>query len=237
MMSTLARNNNPMYRTISNNLRLFMFIRMKRIFYLLICLMAAIPLAAKNGINLKSGDASVFGKSVKAFVEFDYSKAEIEGKDMSLEDYIDQKGYKFEQKWERAREMSHKDFIKQFNKKSLGMKLSADSTGAEKYKMIIQIRTINLGNTAKSLLPIGARTDGGASLFGRIVIKDVSGSNICTLSFSDIQGNGTSTVEVRMMYAYQALRSAILSYIKKSSAKKVKAEEDEEDEEDDEEED
>ena len=99
--------------------------------------------------------------------------------------------------------------------------------------MIIQIRTINLGNTAKSLLPVGAKTDGGATLFGRIIIKDKVGTNICVLSFADIQGLGTASVEGRMIYAYQALRSAIIRYVKKSSKTKVEKEDEDEDEEDD----
>lgn len=208
---------------------------MKRILYLTVFLLATTSIAAKNGLRLKSGDSSVLGKAVKAFVVFDYSKAEIDGKDMSLEDYIEQKGYKFENKWENAQTMSHKDFIKQFNKKSIGMKLSADSTGKEDFKMIVQVRTINLGNTAKSLLPVGAKTDGGASLFGRLVIEDKKGTNVCVLTFADIQGIGTASVEARLMYAYQALRSAIIRYVKKSSTPKVKV--DEEDEDDDEDED
>ena len=194
-------------------------------------------ITAKNGVRLKSGDPSVLGKAVKAFVVFDYSKAEIEGKDMSLEDYIDQKGYKFESKWENAQIMSHKDFIKQFNKKSVGMKLSADSTGREYFKMIIQIRTINLGNTAKSLLPIGMKTDGGATLFGRVIIKDKAGANVCVLNFADIQGTGATTVEGRIMYAYQALRSAIIRYVKKSSETKIKEDDEEDSDEDSEDED
>ena len=206
---------------------------MKRILYLTVFLLTTASIAAKNGMRLKSGDPSVLGKAVKAFVVFDYSKAEIEGKDMSLEDYIEQKGYKFESKWENAQTMSHKDFIKQFNKKSIGMKLSADPTGKEDYKMIVQIRTINLGNTAKSLLPVGAKTDGGASLFGRLVIKDKKGTDVCVLTFADIQGTGTVSVEARLMYAYQALRSAIIRYVKKSSSPKVKADEEDDDEEED----
>lgn len=205
---------------------------MKKLFYCIVCLLVVTSISAKNGLRLKSGDASVLGKAVKAFVVFDYSKAEIEGKDMTLEDYIDQKGYKFENKWENAQAMSHKDFIKQFNKKSTGIKLRADSTGGENYKMIVQIRTINLGNTAKSLLPVGARTDGGATIFGRIIIKDKTGVNTCVLSFADIQGLGTASVEGRMMYAYQALRSAVIRYMKKSSEIKVEDEDDDSDEED-----
>lgn len=204
----------------------------KRILHLAICLLAVTAITAKNGLRLKSGDASVLGKAARAFVVFDYSRAEIEGKDMTLEDYIDQKGYKFESKWETAQTMSHRDFIKHFNKKSNGIKLSADSTGKEDYKMIIQIRTINLGNTVKSLLPIGAKTDGGVSLFGRIIIKDKSKSNICTLSFADIQGQGTTSIEVRMLYAYQALRSAIIRYMKKSAVKKETKKEEEDDDDD-----
>lgn len=214
-------------------------LKMKKLSYCIICLLVATSISAKSGVRLKSGNASILGKAVKAFVVFDYSKAEIEGKDMSLEDYIDQKGYKFESKWENAQTMSHKDFLKQFNKKSTGIKLNADSTGREDYKMIIQIRTINLGNTAKSLLPVGARTDGGATLLGRIIINDKAGTNVCVLSFSDIQGLGTVSIEARMMYAYQALKNAIIRYMKNSSVAKAKDEDDddkdsdEEDEEDD----
>ena len=97
-------------------------------------------------------------------------------------------------------------FHKALQQKSNGIRLSADSTGKEDYKMIIHIRTINLGNTVKSLLPIGEKTDGGVSLSGRIIIKDKSKANICALSFADIQGQGSSSIEVRMLYAYQALR-------------------------------
>lgn len=201
----------------------------KRILHLSICLLTVTAITAKNGLKLKSGDASVLGKDARAFVVFDYSKTEIEGKDMTLEDYIDQKGYKFESKWETAQTMSHRDFIKHFNKKSNGIRLSADSTGKEDYKMIIHIRTINLGNTVKSLLPKGEKTDGGVSLSGRIIIKDKSKANICALSFADIQGQGTSSIEVRMLYAYQALRSAIICYMKKSAVKKETEQEEDDD--------
>ena len=75
---------------------------MKRLFNLTLCLLVVTSITAKNSLKLKSGDSSVLGKAVRAFVVFDYSKSEIEGKSISLEDYIEQKGYKFENKWENA---------------------------------------------------------------------------------------------------------------------------------------
>lgn len=188
---------------------------MKNIILLLACFFSFNCLWARDGIVLKSGNDSILRCPVTAFVVFDYSKTEIEGKDISLEDYIDQKGYKFELKWENAQEISHKDFIKQFNKKTAGIKLKADSTGQEAYKFIIQVRKIDLGNTAKSLIPVGLKTDGGTTLSGRIIIKDSNDNSICNLRFSAIQGLGSVSIESRLLFAYQELRSTIIRYMKK----------------------
>lgn len=196
----------------------------------LLCMiiMSAFPMTmlADSKVILKSGDASVLSSAANAFIEFDYSKAKIEGKDTPLEDFIEQKGAKYELKWEQAQEMSHKDFIKRFNKKSTGLKLSADSTKESKFKVVISIRTINMGNTAKSLLPIGSKTEGGTTLFGRIYVKDLKGRILCELRFIDIKGLGAPAIQARLLFAYQELNTTIHKFLKKS--KKSNEEEEEE---------
>ena len=198
----------------------------------------AFPIAmlADSKIVLKSGDVAILDMSAKAFVEFDYSKAKIEGKDLTLEDFIEQKGPKYELKWEQALDMSHKDFIKKFNKKNVGLKLSADSTKEVKYKVVISVRTINMGNTAKSLLPIGSKTDGGTTLFGRIYVKDLKGNNLCELRFIDIQGLEAPAIQARLLFAYQELNSTLQKFLKKTKASKSKNKDEDEDESEEEEE-
>jgi hypothetical protein len=190
------------------------------------------PVISNSSVRLKSGDAAILEKAVEAVVLFDYSEAEIENNDVSLEDYIEQKGYKFENKWERAQAMALKDFIKKFNKKSPGITLTSDTTGAKKLVFHIQVDAINLGNTAKSLLPFGAKTDGGVILNGKIYIRDKAGTNLCILSFSDIKGIGSSAIESRLILAYQALRSALIKFTRKGA--KAIDDNDSEDDEDEE---
>ena len=51
---------------------------MKKVLCLLISVSFTILLSAKSIITLKTGDVSIFSKSAKAVVEFDYDSAEIE---------------------------------------------------------------------------------------------------------------------------------------------------------------
>lgn len=202
-------------------------------------LLALLTSNVSAGILLKSGDVNVFSENVNVQVVFDYSKAKIMAKDMTLEDFIEQKGYKYEQNWEMAQNMSHKDFIKRFNKKNGSFKIGADSTASTKYKMIIQVRTIDMGNTAKSLLPVGRNTDGGVILQGRIYIKDTKGNEVCQLRFTDIKGLGSTSIQSRMLQAYMAFNSSLSKFIKKNVAQvsKVDADEDDDENEDEESED
>ena len=196
----------------------------------------AVSVNANPKVSLKSGSTAVFSKSANAFVIFNYNGAEIIGKDMSLEDFIEEKGLKYESKWEMAQTMSHKDFIKRFNKKSTGLQLSADSTANTKYKLVVSIKSIDMGNTAKSLIPIGARTDGGVALFGKITVSEISGKVLCVLNFSDIQGMGSVSIQARLLLAYQQLNSSLMKFIKKGdtavtkSSRKIDNDDDDEEE-------
>lgn len=203
---------------------------MRKILCLFAFLVIATSVSAKSVITLKTGDLSVFGKPASAVVSFDYSKAEIEDKDISLDDFVEQKGVKYESKWERAQKMAHKDFVKKFNKKSEGLKLTAEPTEEAEYKMTISVRTINMGNTLKSFLPFGSHKDGGITMFGRIYIYDKTGKEICQLRFAGVQGLGSSGVEARLVFAYQELHSALRRYLNKSKESSTIDEEDDEEE-------
>lgn len=190
---------------------------MKKALTLLLLFSFLASALAKNSFTLKSGNVSVLKSPGEASVTFDYSKAELEGKGTSLEEYFDQKGYKQIEKWEHAQELAHKDFIKRFNKKSVGLKLVADAKNA-KYDVVIQIRTINLGNSVKSLLPVGMKTDGGVVLYGRLIVKDKKGTELCSLRFTNVQGLGTPALEARLIYAYQQLNTDLQKYLKKTAS-------------------
>lgn len=200
---------------------------MKKVLSLLLFLPFLTSALAGNTITVKSGETSVFSFSEEATITFDYSKAEIEGKGVSLEDYFDEKGYKKAAQWERAKEFSHKEFIKRYNKKSPGLKLVEESKSA-KYNVDIQIRAINFGNTLKSLLPVGLHTDGGAVLYGRIIVKDKNGTELCILKFSNVKGLGSTGIEARMMFVYQQLSSDLLKFLKKSKSSQSLDEDDDE---------
>lgn len=207
---------------------------------LCLVILLALPIysmLADSKIILKSGDVSIFSEAAKAIVVFDYSKAKIEGKETSLEDYIEQKGPKYELKWDQAQEMSHKDFVKRFNKKNTGLQLYMDSTKESKYKIVITVRTIDMGNSAKSFIPVGSKTYGGTTLFGRIYVQDLKGNNLCELRFIDIQGLGAPALQARLLFAYQQLNSTLQKFLKKmkSKNKEIEEEDDEEDSNEDEE--
>lgn len=190
---------------------------MKRILSCFFFCLAAMPMMSDGIVKQKFGDASVLERRAEAFVVFDYSATEVEDKGKSLDDYVEEKGYKFETTWEQAQVMAHKDFIKQFNKKSSGLTLTADSVGGDKLRLHIAIKSIDMGNLAKSLIPFGSKKEGGISLTGEVTISDNKGGKLCVLDFYDIQGLGSTTLQTRMIYAYQALRSALIKVTKKQS--------------------
>ncbi|MBQ7420754.1 MAG: hypothetical protein IJV27_01195 [Prevotella sp.] len=208
---------------------------MKRLLFLVASLSCFTFMTAKNGITLKSGNLSVFAQSAKASIVFDYSKAGIEGKDISVEDYIDQKGPKFSEKWKAGLKTAKALFIKRFNKKSPGLQLTGSKDKDVKYQIIVYVSSVNMGNTVKSALPVGVKTDGGAVLFGKIEVKDAKKASLCTLKLTDIQGLGQFNVQARMYSVYQELCNALLKTIKKEdSSKSGKADSEGEEEEDDE---
>ena len=108
------------------------------------------------------------------------------------------------------------------------MTLTSDSSGKKKLKFHILVSSVNLGNTAKSLIPFGSKTEGGVTLNGKIYITDKDGQKLCVLAFSDIQGLGSTSIESRLMFAYQALRSALIKFTKKKSKSTIEEDDDDE---------
>lgn len=203
---------------------------MKKVLTLLLLFSFMTPVFAKSTFTLKSGDVSVLTSSGEASVTFDYSKAELEGKDISLEDYFDQESYKKVEKWERGQDMAHKDFIKHFNKKSPGLKLVTDSKSAQ-YDVVIQIRIINLGSSAKSWVPSAFKagaTDGGITLYGRFIVKDKKGKELCSLRFTNVQGMAAPNIESRLLFAYQQLNADFQKFMKKASSVDSSSDDDDE---------
>lgn len=172
---------------------------MKKLIFTLAGLLLAATTFAGNSLTLKSGDASVLSEKEDAVLVIDYSNTKVEGK--TLEGYLQSRGDDFVRDWPEDAKKAKSYFVGRYNKKSKGLNVVEGSTG--KYKMIIHVADMDMGNAGSSFIPMAGAKAGGVIMNGTLEIVDAqSNKQVCEFQINKVKGVGhmSETVRIGMMY-------------------------------------
>lgn len=191
---------------------------MKKFLYLLVSfLVCPLCLHAVDYVTLKAGDVAVFGENATALLTFDYSKVAING--WTFDEYIDNEGGgEYKETWDKWIKAAEKQFVDEYNKKSTGLKVVRSKKIAVDYKMVLHVRAIETGNTAKGLLLPSFTLNqkkGAAGMQGTLEVQDNAGKTLCVCSLRGIYGTSGLDVASRLATLYKNISNKIWKFIGK----------------------
>ncbi len=189
---------------------------MKRLLTFFVMLVAALGMYADNPVVVTAGNPVVFNEAVRALVEVDYSKTMV--KDQTLEEYLTGRGEDFVRDWPNDKAKALEYFTYRFNKKNKkGMQIAKNLTDA-KYKMVIYIDWMDMGNGASGFLPWSGSKAGGVIIKGRCDVIDIkAGQYVCRMTFDEVKGSANPSETTRMGMAYFYLANYMFKLSKDAS--------------------
>ena len=155
--------------------------------------------AGGSSLDLKKGNAGVLKEKADAVLEIDYSKTMVEGK--TLDEYLNSRGEDFVRDWPSDKERAQQYFVARLNQKSKGLQIVNGSTA--KYKMIIHVDKLDMGNGGASFNPFGGVKAGGCIMSGSIeIVEAATGNSVCVLEVDEVKGVGhvSETIRIGLMY-------------------------------------
>jgi hypothetical protein len=173
----------------------------------LLCLTGSVSLFAGKPVTVKSGDVSVLKKSSTALLEIDFSATKVgsetlagylkNSKDETIKDLTD------------AKNLTENYFETRFNWLNKKKMQITNSESAD-YKIVVHVKSLDMGNDAGAFIPFAPSTAGGVVIFGTVDIIDMSTKNVvCTLSVDEVKGGASPTIRFRMAIAFQELAECI----------------------------
>ena len=189
---------------------------MKRLLTFLVLLLAVVDIYADNPVTVKAGNPVVFNEVSQALIVVDYSKTMV--KDQTLDVYLKSRGEDFVRDWPQDQDKALEYFVVRFNKKNKkGMQLGKNLTDA-KYKMVIYVDYMDMGNGGSTFIPFASSKAGGVIMKGRCDVIDVkAGQYVCRMDFDEVKGVGHPSETVRLGMTYFELASNIFKLAKNAT--------------------
>lgn len=186
---------------------------MKRFLSIVMLLLSVVGIYAGNPVTVKAGNPVVFNETSQALVVVDYSKTMV--KDQTLDAYLKSRGEDFVRDWPQDQDKALEYFVVRFNKKNKkGMQIGRHLTDA-KYKMVIYVDYMDMGNGGSSFNPFASVKAGGVIMKGRCDVIDVkAGQYVCRMVFDEVKGVGHPSETVRLGMTYFELASNIFKLAK-----------------------
>lgn len=186
---------------------------MKRLLSIVMLLLSVVGIYADNPVTVKAGNPVVFNETSQALVVVDYSKTMV--KDQTLDAYLKSRGEDFVRDWPQDQDKALEYFVVRFNKKNKkGMQIGRHLTDA-KYKMVIYVDYMDMGNGGSSFNPFASVKAGGVIMKGRCDVIDVkAGQYVCRMAFDEVKGLGNPSETVRLGMTYFELASNIFKLAK-----------------------
>lgn len=140
--------------------------------------------------------------------------AKVNGK--TLDGYLKSRGDDFVRDWPDDAKKARAYFVVRFNQKNKkGLQIT--ETKSSKYKMIFQVKSLDMGNGGSSFIPFASAKAGGVIVSGLIeIINQETDKSVCCLEVDDVKGVGHPSETVRLGMAYFDLASKVLKEAKKA---------------------
>lgn len=189
---------------------------MKKLLSVVLLLLVAIVAKAGNPISVKAGKPTVFNVAERCVVEVDYSKAKVSDKNLTMDEYLKSRGEDFVRDWPQDKAKALELFIVRFNKKfKKGMQVVASGDDA-KYKMILHVNHLDMGNGGSTFIPMASAKAGGVILDGTLDVIDVKADKyVCRLNIDKCKGIGHVSETTRLGLCYFELATNINKLAKK----------------------
>lgn len=191
---------------------------MKRLISLALSLVAAVLVYAGNPVSVKAGKPTVFNVVERCTMTVDYSKTKVSDKkgELSIDEYLKSRGEDFVKDWPNDKVKALEYFKVRFNKKfKKGLQIVSNADDA-KYKMILHVDRLDMGNGGSMFIPMASSKAGGVILNGTLDVIDVkAGKYVCRLRLDDVKGTGHVSETVRLGLCYFELATYIYKLAKK----------------------
>lgn len=174
---------------------------MKRISSTLLLLLMVVVAMAED-VKLIGGSLSVFHEQENAFLEIDYSNTMV--KDQTLSQYLKSRGADFERDWPEDKAKALEYFVVQFNRKNKkGLQVITTPGVKCKYKMVLHVTYLDMGNGASAFMPWSSAKAGGVIMNGIMDVGEMAtGKAICRLASEEVKGLGHPSETVRLGMCY-----------------------------------
>lgn len=196
-------------------------VRFKRVFFSLLLMTGFLPMQAKDGdqLKLEAGSANVIWTLTSAYLDLDFSEAQVEGK--TWDQWLQSKGDDFVRDWPSDKQKIGSYFLARFNKKTKkkgGLQLQLTDPD-DRYTFIVHPTDIDMGSigggvVAGAFLGVFAKKSGGAVLKdGYIDIVDrTEGKVVCRLSIKDVRGDSGLSVNSQLIFVFEDLYDEIFGF-------------------------
>ena len=197
---------------------------MKKFFLSLTGLLLTLTASAYTCVTFNSGDPGILLKEVGISYEIDWDHARVTNYDNLLfPAYLKKRGDDFVKDWPKDRKQAEKYFTVRFNRKSDYLQIKDSGSGL--YKMVLRIKTIDVGNGGSAFNPWASAKAGGCIIDGTIEFYDSStGQLLCVLNIVEAKGTGQPSETVRIGMALSEIAGDIWDFVDDKVRKgKVKA--------------
>lgn len=189
---------------------------MRKILITILLLVVAIVANAGSDVNLIGGSFEFMREvDTNMLFEIDYSKTTVEGK--TLQQYLKSRGDDFVKDWPSDCKKAYEYFTTRFNKKSKGIKICESKDSKPKYKMVMHVKTFDMGNGGSSFIPMASSKAGG--VIANVVIDVAeypSGKAVAKITLPETKGNGHVSEVVRIGMCYFEIATALVKEGKKN---------------------
>lgn len=183
---------------------------------LFLFLMLSIDAYADNDpeVKLVYGDVSSIVSTGEMLIEFNFENTYVEHK--PLNEYLKSRGDDFVRDFPEETEFSNLYFTANFNKKNdSGIKLVETSSSA-KYKMIVYVDSLDMGNGGSTFVPFASNKAGGVIMWGYIAIIEIAtGNEALEISFDNIKGQSHVAEKIRRGLANLELQKRLIKLLEK----------------------
>lgn len=186
---------------------------------ILFTLMLVVSICVKaTDVKLIGGSLSVFQEQENAFLEIDYSNTIVQKQ--TLDEYLQSRGADYVRDWPNDKEKALQYFVVQFNKKNKKGLQVVTTPGVEcKYKMVLHVSYLDMGNGGSMFIPMASMKAGGVIMNGVLDMGEMNtGKAVCRIEAQEIKGMGHVSETVRLGMCYFEFAQRVFKEAKKNTS-------------------
>lgn len=177
-------------------------------------LVVALGASAYTCVKFKAGDPSVLMKKSRTSLEINYDECRVTNWDNVLfNEYLHKRGEDFVRDWPDDEVKARAFFVARFNRASDYLTID-EGGGNTEYKMVVRIKTLDVGNGGSAFNPWASAKAGGMIINGDIEIRNQNNNQLlCVLSIINGQGLANPSETNRLGLALSEVANDMCDFI------------------------